>query len=159
MPDSYISGTQDDILLIADKMAELGGQFAQLAQMVSANPDLYLVYVYDTQIGISGRVTNANVTKEPILSGMSMDMVLQNLDAIYQSISASIWEQSDCVKADFDCRVIKIEMNVQGVDMDLVQYLMLKPGTLYALTLGTGAEEFDLRLPEFEKSFTSLVIE
>ena len=159
LPSTYIAASKEDMDTIIDYLEDMGGYFAQTAQMLRDNPDLYLVYAYDTVIGPSGAMTSMNVTTEAIPTGFSLEAVVQAITAQYQNMNATLEQTSDCSKAGFECARLTVVMDVQGTSMKLWQYILKNEATLYAATFGTSSVEFEQRQTEFENSFESLQID
>jgi hypothetical protein len=157
LPDTFAGNnfTGDDREMILQRLKSLGKDFDTLVKAIENNPDMFLLWVFDSKIGDSGNLTNVNVTSEQVLSAITVDTYM---DAALKQLSAQFSitsRDSLTIGASKGGRII-IELKQMGMKEAL--YIVKAGNTMYVVTYATGAEEFDQRLPVFEQSAQTFAV-
>lgn len=159
LPESYVGGNLDeDIEFIAEKLKSLGPDFEQMAQIIEQNPSSYIIFAVDSRVGDSGFLTNMNITKEKVLSAINLDIYLEamskQLPAPFQVIERDIISLGN-----YQAGRLVVEFTINGRDGKSLMYVIQDGNTMWCIAFGTGAEEFDQRLPTFEQSALTFAIQ
>lgn len=157
LPDSFEGGDlQKDLDVIVSKLKAIGPEFEQVASVIEANPNAFVLWAFDTDIGSSGYLTNMNIVQEQVLSVVTLDMYLQ---AFEQQIPSylSITEQAVGQLDHYDSMRLVLDTDVSGVKGKELMYVIKDDNTVWAITFATSLGEFDQRLPAFEQSVQTFI--
>ncbi|MCK5053424.1 MAG: hypothetical protein KAR65_04060 [Anaerolineales bacterium] len=159
LPESYKGGNlSEDIELIVDNLRSLGPDFEQMALIVEQNPSMYVIWAFDSEIGDSGALTNMAVTTEKVLSALTidtyMDAALRQLPAQFQVVERGIVSLGE-----YQAGRLVMEFTISGVAGKELMYVVKDDNTIWVITFGTGAEDFEQRLPVFEQSVQTFRIQ
>jgi hypothetical protein len=152
LPESYIGGDlSKDLDLIMSKLEALGSEYTQMVQTIKQNPDMYLLWCYDGNIGASGTLTNVNVAHEDVLSGITIAIYM---DAVEKQLPSTftIEESSTLQLKNYEAGKLKISVDVSGVSVKEVMYIVKVDTTIYLITYATSASEYATNEPIFEQS-------
>ena len=155
LPESYEGGDlTEDVDVIVESVRRLGSDYEQIAQMVEQNRSMYVIWAFDSEVGSSGVLTNANVAREKVLSAVTMDTYL---DAVPNQLPDQwqVLEQDIVTLGDYQAGRLVIETPPLAASGDVVNellYIVEDGNTMWLLTFATGANEWKERLPVFEKS-------
>ena len=152
LPESYDGGNlKEDLQTVVEKIKSLGPEYENMATVIEQNPDMFAVWAFDSNIGASGSLTSTAITFEKVMSVVTIDTYL---DAASSQLPASfVVTDRQIVKLNgYDAGRLVIEFSISGTDGKELMYAVKNGNTFWVLTYGTGADEFDQRLPEFEKS-------
>ena len=159
LPESYRGGDlAEDIEVIVEILRRLGPDYESVAQMIEQNPSMYVIWVFDSEIGDSGFLTNVAVTTEKVLSAVTLDTYL---DAAAEQLPAQfqVIERDIITLVDYQAGRLVLEFVISGVAGKEVLYVVKDGSTMWAMTFATAAEEFDQRLPAFEQSALTFAIQ
>jgi serine/threonine-protein kinase len=152
LPESYDGGNvKEDLQTVVEKIKSLGPEYQNMATVIEQNPDMFAIWAFDSKIGASGSLTSAAITFEKVMSVITIDTYL---DAASSQLPASfVVTDRQIVKLNgYDAGRLMIEFSISGTDGKELMYAVKNGNTFWVVTYGTGADEFDQRLPEFEKS-------
>jgi len=136
---------------ILDTLKSLGPDFAQAAQTIEQNPDMFVVWAFDTQRGPSGYVTNVNVTKEDVPSEISIEDYLEAaLNGMPEQIK--LIDQAVVSLTAFDAGKLVLSSDIEGLRGLSVVYSIRDGEQFWNVTYSTGADEFVERTPTWEQS-------
>jgi hypothetical protein len=158
VPDTYIGGSEEDMTLILQTLKDMGGNFEQAAQVIEENPDMYLLFGYDTQPASSGSLTNFNVTTLQISSDVTLESQVPSLTDYYEQIGGTDIESGTCTYGELDCYEVYVTITAQGKTIRMVQYLIKEGVDVYAVTFGTDVADFPAHMPEFSQAFSTFQI-
>jgi len=159
LPESYDGGDLDeDLDVVVENLRRLGPDFEQMAQIIEQNPTMYVIWAFDSEVGSSGVLSNVALTKERVLSAITMDTYL---DAATNQFPAAfeVTERDIVTLGDYEAGRLVIEFEIQGVGGKELMYAVKDGTTMWAFVYATGADEFDERLPVFEQSALTFAIE
>ncbi len=159
LPESYRGGDlAEDIEVIVEILRRLGPDYEQVAQMIEQNPSMYAIWVFDSEIGDSGFLTNVAVTTEKVLSAVTLDTYL---DAVARQLPAQfqVIERDIITLVDYQAGRLVLEFVVSGLAGKEVLYVVKDGNTMWGITFATAAEEFDQRLPVFEQSALTFAVQ
>ncbi|HET7087479.1 MAG TPA: hypothetical protein VFL17_02400 [Anaerolineae bacterium] len=160
LPESYEGGDlSSDLDFIVENLRNLGGpEFEQIAQLIEENPSAFVLYVFDSKIGDSGFLTGVNVTKERVLSSVTLDTYIDM--AVKQFPSEFHFVERAVVSLDrYEARRLVVELTLAGTRVKEVLYVVKEDNTIWSVTFATGADEFDQRLPTFEQSVRTFAVQ
>lgn len=154
LPDSYLGGNLDeDIDFMIDSMRKLGPEYEQVANLIELYPDLFVLFATDSNLGDTGFLTSVNVTREKVLSTLSIDMYME-LSEKYFPTGYTIVDREIKKIGNYESGVLISEINIQGYPMTSkqIQYIIKEDQTMWVITYTTEISEFETRLDDFEKS-------
>lgn len=152
LPESYDGGNlKEDLQTVVEKIKSLGPEYENMANVIEQNPDMFAIWAFDSNIGASGSLTSTAITFEKVMSVVTIDTYL---DAASSQLPASfVVTDRQIVKLNgYDAGRLMIEFSITGTNGKELMYAIKNGNTFWVITYGTGADEFDQRLPEFEKS-------
>lgn len=159
LPDTYEGGDLDeDLDLILDGLNQLGSDFEQIAQMIEQNPSLFAFWAFDSKVGNTAFLTNANVTREEVVSAVDietyMDLAFSQFPADFQIV------EREMVTIDGQPvgRAI-LEFAVSNLAGKEILYIYKVGDNIWVITFATSAPEFDRRLPDFEESARTFAVQ
>ena len=154
LPDKYEGGSADEMDDIVQNMKSMGPEYEAMAEMAAANPDLFLLWAYDTEISTGGFMTNVIVLAEPIPSGVTLESYVDAASNLLPS-EINIVEQDIVSLDEYKAARLVMETTMMGSTIKQVAYSIKGDSTMYSLTFSTDSSEFSKRLPDFEKSANS----
>jgi len=159
LPASYEGGDiSEDLDVLVERLRALGPDFEQMAQMIEQNPSAFVILAFDSEVGDSGVLTNVSVAIEGVLSVVTLDSYL---DAVIKQLPSQyrVVERVIVSLDHYQAGRIALEFTVMGVRGKQVTYVIKSGNTVWAVIYGTGADEFDQRLPTFERSIRTFAIQ
>jgi hypothetical protein len=159
LPDTFIGGdfTGADRELITENLKKLGSDFEQMAETIKNNPELYLLFSIDTEPTESGVYTNLNVVHEKVFSAMDpatyMKAVKKQLPAQFE-----VQSQEEITLFGEPAGRMIVEMSMAGQNVKEVMYLLKRGDYMYLITFATSSSDFETKLPMFEQSLQTLII-
>ncbi len=159
LPESYDGGNlSEDLDVVVENLRRLGPDFEPMAQVIEQNPSMYIIWAFDSEVGSSGFLSNVALTKERVLSAVTMDTYL---DAAVNQFPAAfeVTERDIVTLGDYEAGRLVIEFVIQGMGGKELMYAVKDGTTMWAFVYATGAEEFDERLAVFEQSALTFAIE
>jgi len=158
LPDSYIGGSQEDVDMLIERLNEMGGSYAEAAKTLKDNPEMYLIYAYDTKMGSTGALTNVNVATMQLPSGITLESQMQSVIDAYENAGFTDIEKQACVHDENECIELRAAQTVNGIKIQVLQYFVKKGVDAYLVTFGTEISEFPERYPEFSQAFNTFQI-
>jgi hypothetical protein len=151
LPESYNGGNLEDLNKMVEALNNLGPEYENIAAVIEQNPDTFAIWAFDSQIGNSGALTSANIVFKKVISAVTIDdyidASLKQLPGIFVITDRQI------VKLDkYDAGRLVIESSVSGILGKELMYVINNGNMFWVITYVTGSDEFNKRLPEFEKS-------
>jgi hypothetical protein len=159
LPESWEGGDlSEDIDLIVEEVRNLGPDFEEYAQLIEENPSMFVLWVFDYEVGESGGLTNVTVCKDKVLSTMTVD---KYLDSLSEQLPApfQVIERGVVTLADQETGRLVIQFGASGEAVKELMYLIKEGTTMWFITFSTGPEEFAQRLPVFERSARTFAIQ
>jgi len=159
LPESYEGGdVKQDLEVIVESVRRLGPDFEQTAQMIEQNPALFALWAFDSEVGESGFLTNVNVGQERIFSAITIDIYL---DVMVAKLPGA-WRvtEREIVSLDrYQAGRIVTQFTVYGTSGKQLVYAIKHDNTMWIITYSTHTDEYDQRLPVFEQSARTFVIQ
>jgi serine/threonine-protein kinase len=152
LPESYDGGNvSEDMQTVVEKIRSLGPEYENMATVIEQNPDMFALWAFDSNIGASGSLTSTAITFEKVLSVITVDTYL---DAASSQLPASfkVTDRQITKLNKYDAGRLEIEFTISGTNGKELMYVVKNGNMFWVITYGTSADEFDQRLPEFEKS-------
>jgi hypothetical protein len=152
LPPSFVGGDPAaDVDVIVDTLTRLGPEFQQAAEAIRQNPSLYALIAYEANPGPSGFLTNVNIVKETVLSGISIDAYL---DAIVAQLPAGfdITSRELTTLNGREAGRMVIAFAVAGIEGKQLLYTIREGGTMWSITFTAAQEEFESLLPAFDSA-------
>ena len=152
MPDSFEGGDiANDLDVIIERTKSLGPDFEQVVANMKKNPGLFALMIFDSKLGPDGFLTNVSLTKDKALSTINLDMYM---DAAVKQMPAII-KVTDRKKVRLDVYEagrLEAQMEVNNAKVKEVLYIIRDKNVFWLITYATSMNEFEERLPTFEKS-------
>lgn len=159
LPESFEGGDlESDLPAIVARLEALGPDFEPIVQQIEQNPGIFALWAFDTVVGPSGTLTSAAVTHEAIPSSIPLETYVDAAKAQFPSTFQVVDTQIGTTPDGQDARLV-IEFEVMGIPGKELLYILKHGGDIWVLTLATGAEEFDTRLPDFEQAIASFAVD
>jgi len=137
----------EDLDLVVDGLNELG--YGQAAEMIKANPDVFVLWTFDSEVGPSGFVSSATVTSQSTLSAFTIDNYVDLASNQYPA-EFVVSEVEVVDQAPFEARRLIVTNDSLGTKQ--LQFIYMLGGEMWAVTYSTSQDEFEERLPSFELS-------
>jgi hypothetical protein len=158
-PDGWEGGDiQNDLDVVVENLKTLGPEFDQIVNVIEANPDLFVLWVFDTDLSGTGYLTNLNVVKAEVLSIITIDKYAEAVKGQLPS-SMTITDQKKVKLNQYDAVRLEVTMEVSGILAREMVYVVKQGSTMYTITIATHEDEFEARLPVFEKIASSFSIQ
>jgi hypothetical protein len=156
LPDTFTGGklTGEDFKLLLERLKTLGSDFDQTVKLLESNPDLYLLWAFDSNVGKSGFMTNVNVTTEKVMSFVSIDTYV---DAVLKQLPAQFKVQSRDSVTIAGQPAGQLISEIAAFNSKQLMYILKYDNRIYAVTYSTGLNDFDGRRPQFEQSIQTFV--
>jgi hypothetical protein len=159
LPDSFEGGNLDqDVDVIVSKLKALGPDFDQLATTIDQNRSMFAFWAFDTNLGSTKVLTNVNVTKEQVLSAITVDTYLDSAISLFPA-QFSVMDRKNVTLAGRPAGRLLVEYSAPGQKVEELFYTIKDGNTMWNITYATGEDEFDQRLPMFEQSVQTLTTE
>ncbi|MDH5607818.1 MAG: hypothetical protein OEY93_13140 [Anaerolineae bacterium] len=158
MPDSFVGGDlEKDIETVTERLRSLGPDFEPTVQMIEQNPSLFKLWLFDTEVGSSGVLSNVNIISSPIMSSVTIDMYF---DAVAQSFpdNFKLIAREKVTLKNYEAGRITTEFSITGTEGKQFLYLVLHDNNAWTITFTTGTSEFEERTPIFEQSMDTFKI-
>lgn len=136
---------------ILDSLKSLGPEFTQTAQNIEQNPDVFVLWAFDRPPGPSGYITNANVTREDVPSGISIEDYLEASLKLLPSYVQFV-DQGVVSLGTYEAGKLVLSSDIQGLRGLSVVYSIKDGDRFWKVTYETGADEFVERTPTWEQS-------
>jgi hypothetical protein len=158
LPSSFEGGNLDDDLeMIAERLRQLGPEYEQTARMLEQNPSAFALWVFDTQVGSSGFLTNMNITKERVFSGITLetylDMAVNQLPEPFHVVDRSLVDLHY-----YQAGRIVVEFTISGVQGKEIFFSIQDENVIWNIIFATSKAEFEERLPTFEQSANTFYV-
>jgi hypothetical protein len=159
MPDTFVGGdlTADDQQTIIENLKKLGSDFAQIAEIMKRNPDIYVLFIIDAEPTAAGMFTNVNVAREKVVSAIDVDAYVS---AVKKQLPGAfkIKSQDDVTLLGEPAARLIIEATINGTDIRQAMYIVKDGKYMYAITFATDSDAFEEKQPMFEQSIQSLAV-
>ena len=143
---------------ILDTLKSLGPEFAQTAQIIEQNPDVFALWAFDPQPGPSGYITNANITKEDVPGGTSVEDYLEASVELMPS-HIELVDQGLASVGSYEAGKLVLSSDIQGLRGLSVVYSVKDGDRFWNVTYSTGADEFVDRTPTWEQSIRTFQLD
>jgi len=158
IPDRYISGNQETVDAVLEKLKTMGSSYEGAVQSLTNNRDVYLVYAFDSELGTNNTISNMNITSVDVPEDTKLEDENQSVIRSYTDAGATDIESNPCQHNDNDCIKLEAAMTVGDIDMKVLQYLVKQGSQVYIVTFATEASDFPQKYTEFEEIFNTFQI-
>ena len=159
LPESYVGGNPaEDFDLIADALKGLGPEYESMAKAIEQNPDAYAIWAFDSEVGDSPYLTNMVVTTQESAGSIPLKTYMDLVENQFPD-EFKVVEKDVLPLADYEAGRMVIDFSVNGIDGSELLYMIRDGKDLYMIVYATGADDFDKRLPSFEKSVRTFTIQ
>ncbi len=155
LPESWVGGDlANNPELLADAMAALGPEYAQLGQIFLQNPDVMRLMVVDTA-SPQGFTTNVNAIHQELPFALDLSSFMEI--TANQLPSNMTVLTNEVIETGFGetGRLVSQGEFANGTSQS-VQYVLLEDNRVWVVTYTASAENFENMLPVFEASFETL---
>lgn len=143
--------------VLVEKMRALGPDFEKMAQVVKQNRTAFVMWAFDTEESDSGVLTNVNVTTGHMRAPMPMNNYLDMLSAQLPRQYRVVEQEIVSVDGHQAGRLV-LEFESPEAMLKQMLYVIMSDNTVWTVNYATGTEEFDERLPVFERSIRSFKV-
>ncbi len=159
LPDTFIGGdlTSADQDLIVENLKKLGNDYAQIADLIKSNPDLYLLYCMDTKPTKSGVMTNLNIGHEKVLSIVDPATYMNAAEKQFPT-QFQIKSRDEITLFGEPAGRMLIGLTVAKKSLTEAMYILKHGDYIYIVTYTTSSNDFEAKRPMFEQSLQSLII-
>ena len=122
LPESFEGGDMGvKFQAILDTLKSLGPDFARTAEILEQNPDVFVLWTVDTLRGPSGSITQANVTREDVPEGTT---VQEYLDASIELMPSGLTlvDQGTLALGSYESGKLVMSSNIEGLRRISVVY-------------------------------------
>jgi len=152
LPSSFQGGNlEEDVNMIAAKLADLGSDFETIAQIIEQEPSLFVFWAFDSEIGDAQFLTNVNIVTEEVPSAVDLAMYL-DLTTNQLPDNFSVVEREMVSFQDTQAGRLVIEFAISAIEGKEVLYIIKRDYTIWVVTYATSVDEFDRRQLDFEQS-------
>lgn len=158
LPDTFTGGDPSKNLdEVVGKLKALGPNYQKIADTIEKNPTAFRIWAFDSQASKAGFMTNANVTTVQVPSNVTLDVYL---DASVKQLPKDfrVVEQKIIPLERYQAGQLTTEFTIGGVTGKQVIYAIREGNTVWNIAYSTGADEFEQRLPTFQKSISTFTI-
>lgn len=154
LPAGYEGGNPStDLDELEARLNELGSEYAQQLQGIRQNPEAIALLAFDSNITAPNQITSVNIV--PITQRTDRDLAtFVEETALKLEAGATILEQEVVPEGDRGRMVVQDEVNETTIQA--LMYFVRNQEQLWIVMYTTTAEEFEQRLPDFERSIESL---
>ncbi len=157
LPESFDGGDlANDLDVIVDRLKSLGGSYTQLANMIEQNPSSFVLIAYDMSSGSSGFLTNVNVTKERVLSSITLNAYMEAVTSQLGTYGFTVMDQKIVQLVNHEAGRVVIE--AAALKAREVMYVIKSGNTIYAITYATGMNDYVDRLDMIQQSANTIKI-
>jgi hypothetical protein len=160
LPESYKGGNpKTESEKIINQIKEIKPEYAEtFRENLQQNPNTILLVAFDDQAKKDGFPTNVNILNIQLPVDTTLQKYLET--AKKQSNPDYQILQTEIVKINnLDTGRIVAETPFEKGKIKHLSYIIAKGQLFWLITYATNKEEFEQRLPTFEQSISSLVIE
>jgi ABC-type sugar transport system substrate-binding protein len=152
LPENYTGGDLSKNLdTIVSGLRNLGPDFESIANMIEQNPDIFVIWVFDSKVDANTLPTSVNIARQKVQSAVTVDAYLEALDQ--QLPDAFIVTDKKKVQlGSHDAGRALVEMELNGKNGIELVYVVRDLDMLWTVTYATDRSEFEQRLPIFEQS-------
>jgi hypothetical protein len=152
LPENFTGGDlSKDLDTIVSQLRQLGPDFESIANTIEQNPDLFVIWVFDSDLGSSGFLTNVNVIRQQVLSVVTVDVYLQALEQQLPE-AFTVTDKKKVQLGSHEAGRALLDMEINGVSGSELMYVFKDQDILWCITFATSKSEFEQRLPIFEQS-------
>ena len=158
LPKTYKGGDLSrDLEIISEEMRKLGPNFEPILKGIEQNPEVFALWVFDSQIGPSGNLTNMNVVSEQLPSEVTLDTYL---DSVEQQLPPQwkVLEKEIIQLSRYKAGKVTTEFTLNGTTGKQLAYIIKQGNTAWTVTYSVGKDEFDQKEPIFEESIDTFFI-
>ncbi|MBE9127939.1 MULTISPECIES: DcrB-related protein [unclassified Coleofasciculus] len=156
LPKHYEGGNpHTDINTIAAKLEKVSPGYSARLEAIKQNPQAIALLAFDPKTANSGFMTNVNITKEKVPTGVTIQ---QYLEAATQQLVEryEILEQKVVSIDPYQGGRIVAKSTTGETPIQQLFYIVQDGNTFWLVTYSTTVAEFDQRLPTFEQSIATL---
>jgi hypothetical protein len=158
LPANFDGGDlTNDLDVIIQHLRSLGPAWDKTADTIEQNPTAFVLWAFDTEIGSNIFLTNVNVTKDQVLSTITMDMYMEAVAKQVSPLGLTVIDQKKVRLENYDAGLIMVQSD--ELKAKEILYIIKDKNTIWAITYATGMDEFEARLPTFEKSANTFKIQ
>lgn len=155
LPATFEGGrpTSQDIDAIAERLATLGADYEPMVQMLRKSPPPFVLWMFDANVGPSGAITNVNVGKEAMPSGVSIGAYLDATRA--QLPSDARVSRREVVALERFPEAGRLVVEAQVLGTGTVIYVLRHGSEIWIVGYTTHVTELEQRMPDFERSIAT----
>jgi hypothetical protein len=159
LPSYYEGGNPStDLEEIEAKLSELGPEYSQQIDAIRQNPAAIALLAFDPQMTTPGQVTNVNIIPVVKPEGVTLqDFVAKTAEQL--SAGVEVIEQGVVQVNNNDVGRIIAQDEVGGAVVKPLMYFIPDEERFWVAIYATTANEFEQRLPDFEKSIQSFNVQ
>jgi hypothetical protein len=158
LPNTFegMDATQDFAVLL-EKLRQLGPAYQRYADLLESNPEMLSIMAFDVKTSVAGFVSNVTVLSERTLSFVTLDFYM-NAAMQHLQDSATIVDRKIVSLSRYQAGRIVLDFALQHVHATELIYIIKDGTTFWDITYATTSEEFEKRMPVFERSINTLYV-
>jgi hypothetical protein len=158
LPESYTGGNlEDNLEFVVEALKDLGSEYKDMVKMLEKKPSPYVIWAFDADVGDSQGLTNMAVASQKVPSSIAietyMDLSENNLPKDFKIVERDI-----VTLGEYRAGRMVIEISMNGTRGKELTYMIKDGNDLYVIVYATGKDEFEARLPTFEKSIRTFAV-
>jgi hypothetical protein len=159
LPESFEGGSlAENLDVILEVIEGLGPDFAFLADTLTQNQDLFVIYAFDTILAADGTTTNVNVTMVEASPDITMDDYVAAVTSQLPAIM-TITDSETLTINGYDAARLELHYELEGSQLGQVMYGIKDGGNFWAVTYTCSETAFGEFNSVFEESIGTFEIE
>jgi hypothetical protein len=154
LPESFVGGSPSENASAVEEVAGLGAAFREATRIVEQNPSMFAIWAVDGEVGSSGVLTSATVTRQDVPSSVTMEAYLGTAEGQLPD-GWQMPERGVVTLGDAEAGRLVLEpppLAASGNKVKQLLYFIRDGEAMWSITYHAGADEWPERLPVFEQS-------
>jgi hypothetical protein len=159
LPESFEGGNlADNLDVILEVIEGLGPDFQYVADIITQNQDIFVIYAFDTNLAADGSTTNVNVTMAEASPDITIDDYIAAVSGQLPAVM-TITDSKTLTINGYDAAWFELHYELEGSQVAQLIYAIKDGGTFWAVTYSTTESLFGEKKPVFEESISTFEIE
>lgn len=158
LPDTYEGGDLSvDIEIMINRLASLGDEYQDMADMIATFPELFDLLAFDTE-SQGGILTNVVVAREETLTVVDLDTYVEwSMELLLPD--QKMLDQKPIPFEPYEAQQLILESEWLGIESKSLIYIVKDKNVFWTINFTTGKDEFEERLTTFEQSIRTFSIQ
>lgn len=152
LPENFEGGDlANDLEVIANRLKSLGPPYEQMANTIKQNPALFVLLIFDSKIGRGGGFTNVVVTKEQVLSVVTLDTFMDETARQFPA-TFTVADRKKVHLDAYEAGQFVINSEINNNKIKSLVYIIKNKNVFWSISYNAIMTEFEELLPTFERS-------